>query len=229
VRVGVLADLHGNAPALEAVLAELRRAEVTRALVAGDLLGYYPFVNETLDLLRGFDCEVVLGNHDGYLLGRLPCPRDRWQAYSLDLTERTISREHRAWLEAQPFRRELVVEARSVLLCHGSPAGPEDYVYPDREDWSAFETAGCDVVVMGHTHIPLVKRGTGGLWLNPGSCGQPRDYDPRAAFAILDLERLSVELRRVKYDVARVQRSIRDHDLPAALAEILTRQRQGNA
>jgi putative phosphoesterase len=225
VRIGVLADLHGNAPALEAVLSDLRAAGVARALVAGDLIGYYPFVNETLDLLRTFDCTVVLGNHDGYLLGRLACPRDRWEAYGLDVVERTISVEHRAWLDTQPFQRELTIDGRTVLLCHGSPAGPEDYAYPNREDFSVFEVPGVEVIVMGHTHIPLLRHHAGRLLLNPGSCGQPRDYDPRAAFAILNTEGMSVEQCRVPYDVAKVQRSVSDHGLPRMLADILTRHR----
>lgn len=229
MRIGVLADLHGNAPALEAALADLRAAGVTRALVAGDLTGYYPYVNETLDLLRTFDCTVVLGNHDGYLLGRLACKDESWKAYGLDVVDRIITVEHRAWLDTQPFQRELIVDGRTILLCHGSPAGPEDYAYPNREDFSAFEVPGVDVVVMGHTHIPLVRHHAGRLLLNPGSCGQPRDYDPRAAFAILNTEGLSVELRRVPYDVDKTQRSVSDHGLPRMLADILTRRRGPDA
>jgi putative phosphoesterase len=225
MRLGVLADLHGNAPALDAVLAALRQEGIERLLVAGDLVGYYPLVNETLDLLRRWPADVVLGNHDAYLLGRLPCSDERWRAYGLDVVDRLIVPAHREWLRTLPFERRLTYGGRRLLLCHGSPAGPEDYVFPDRVDWSVFSDVDADIVVLGHTHRPLSRTLGGMLIVNPGSVGQPRDYDPRAAYGIVDVATGVFEQRRIVYDVDTVRRAVRAQRLPDAFEDILVRKR----
>lgn len=225
MRLGILADLHGNAPALGAVLEVLRGEGIDRLLVAGDLIGYYPLVNETLDLLREWPAEVVLGNHDAYLLGRLPCSDERRQAYGLDVADRLIVPEHREWLQTLPFERRLSYDGRRLLLCHGSPAGPEDYVFPDRADWSVFSSVDADMVVLGHTHRPLARSLGSVLIVNPGSVGQPRDYDRRAAYGILDTGTGVFHQRRTVYDVDTVRRAVRAYHLPAAFEDILVRER----
>ncbi len=225
MRLGILADLHGNAPAVSAVLDALRQEKVDRLLVAGDLVGYYPLVNETLDLLREWPAEVVLGNHDAYLLGRLPCSDERRHAYGLDVVDRLILPAHLDWLRTLPFERRLTYGGRRLLLCHGSPAGPEDYVFPDRADWSVFADLDVDVVVLGHTHRPLSRTLGTMLIVNPGSAGQPRDYDPRAAYGILDVGAGVFEQRRIGYDVDAVRRAVRLHNLPDAFEDILVRRR----
>ena len=224
MRIGLLADPHGNAPGTAAALHALAEETVDRILVAGDIVGYYPDVCEVIDLLRVNECVCVNGNHDRYLLGRDARSLESWSTYR-DYASRLLSAEQRAWLADLPMQRELLLDGRRILLCHGSPWQPDEYIYPDRPDWSAFHAYDVDVVVMGHTHIPFVRREGSALLMNPGSCGQPRDYDPRAAYATLDTTDLAVTFGRVEYDVAQIVARVRALGFDSRLADILTRTR----
>jgi putative phosphoesterase len=223
VKLGLLADVHGNVTGLAAALGMLTTQGVSEILVAGDIVGYYPEVNQTIDLLRSRGCVCIAGNHDAALISAGRVPRDQWLAYNLDYVDRVITPDHRAWLAALPDSRHLTVDGRRVLLCHGSPWRVDEYVYPDALDWDRFASLGVDFVIMGHTHIPFARRIGDTLVVNPGSCGQPRDSDPRAAFAILDLSDASISMGRVDYDVASVQNRVHALGFDPKLATILER------
>jgi putative phosphoesterase len=225
MRIGLISDVHGNAPALEAALTECEALGVRRLLVAGDVVGYYPFVNEVIGLLREWNCAVVLGNHDAYLLGLLPCSDARWRACCLDFVDRVIAPDNRQWLASQPPTQTLELDGRRVFLCHATPGDMEAYANPDVDDWAAFAEVEADVVVFGHTHIPLIRHVPPRLFVNPGSSGQPRDSDSRASYAVLDTEQWTVENHRVSYDIERVQRAVRAEGLPEAVANALSRLR----
>lgn len=229
MRVGLLADVHANAPGLAAVLAELDRLGTAHVLVAGDLVGYYPYVNEVLDSLRARGCLCICGNHDAYLVGTLKVPAERWRAYNLDYSDRVILEHNREWLARQPFERRLEIDGTRILVCHGSPWRVDEYVYPDDEDVARFGTVGADLIVMGHTHVPLVRRAGHALLVNPGSCGQPRDYNPMASYALYDTESRQVELRRVAYDTDAVCSRVSAEGFDPALCAILTRTRRPSA
>jgi putative phosphoesterase len=226
VRIGLLADVHANALGLAAVLAELDLLGTDCVLVAGDLVGYYPYVNEVLDSLRARGCICICGNHDAYLVGALKVPTKRWQAYNLDYADRVILAHNREWLAQQPFERRLEVDGTRILVCHGSPWRLDEYVYPGYEDMSQFGTVEADLIVMGHTHVPLVQREGRVLLVNPGSCGQPRDYNPMASFATYDTDSRVVELRRVAYDTEAVCSRLAAEGFDPALCAILTRTRR---
>jgi putative phosphoesterase len=225
LRVGLLADIHGNASGLAAALGAMADEGVSQILVAGDLVGYYPDVNDSIDMLRSRACLCITGNHDAALMAPEGVSQDQWRAYNLDYVDRVISPRNRAWLASLPAIRNLSLGGRQVLLCHGSPWRVDEYVYPDALEWQRFAELGSDIVVMGHTHIPFTRHVGQTMLVNPGSCGQPRDYDPRAAFGILDLFRSTVSLRRVDYDVAVVQERVRSLGFDPKLAAILGRTR----
>ena len=109
-----------------------------------------------------------------------------------------------------------------LYVAHGSPGNPNEYVYPD--DISKTLLSGENVLVLGHTHYPAIGRFDEGLVLNPGSVGQPRDGDLRAAFAVLHLEALTVDQLRTWYPMGRVLDRIAEVDLPLGVAELLTRE-----
>lgn len=214
MRIGVLSDAHGNLDAFEACLAELGTVDLL--LFGGDLLGYYFDGPAILRRLRALDARCLVGNHDLYFLSHLGRahghqlqvpPRAEYRAKygpSLELAEAALTPEEVDFLAGLPASRELTLEGRTVLQVHGSPWRPADeYVYPDFPTFERFDGLQADVVLMGHTHRPFLRR-QGERWLvNVGSCGQPRDGDPRAAFVTIELGKtIDVQLHRVAYDRA---------------------------
>ena len=119
----------------------------------------------------------------------------------------------------------LDVDGQRVLIVHGSPWSAEEYVYPDRFVPDRFNDVDANIVIMGHTHIPMVRREGERLFINPGSCGQPRDYNPLASYAWLDVATGVAEIGRVPYDLEALQRQCVALGLDGRLTSILTRTR----
>lgn len=223
MRIGVIADIHGNSYGLNAVLTDMEQLNIKHILIAGDFVGYYPFVNEVFSLLQSKNITCVLGNHDCYLLGRISVSEDLRLSYKLDYIERIISKKNTDWLSGLPAQRNLELGGLNWILCHGSPWDIEEYIYPDRSDYKRFAELGTDIVVMGHTHIPMINRAGNVLLVNPGSCGQPRDFYPLASYAVVETETRDVEIRRVFYDVNAFCRRLADEGYEQKLIDILTR------
>jgi predicted phosphodiesterase len=214
MRLGIVADVHGNLRALEAVVAALDD-RVDAFVCAGDLVGYGPFPNECVAAvasLRGLTC--VAGNHDLIALGRLsderciPLARE-----TLVWTARVLDESARAFLAGLP------VDARptpSLLLTHGAPGDPEEYVRTPERGRELLDGLGEAerFLVLGHTHEPWELRHGARTLLNPGSVGQSRSRDPRARFAILDVEEGRAELLAVEYDAEATRRALRERGLP---------------
>jgi predicted phosphodiesterase len=238
--VAVLADLHANLSAVEAVAADLARRGVRRAAVLGDLVGYLTRPNQTVARVRALGWQCLAGNYDlavcaggeegarRYLKpGIGPVPREVYA-----WTCRRVRESTRRRLAALPERLELEEAGRRVLAVHGSPEGVRDYVYPDRPEadlarWLA--RAGAGVLAMGHTHLPMVRRLSAGLAVNPGSVGKPKDGDPRASYALLHLpsrprEEPWAEIVRVDYDLETEAALLEQAGLPP---ETVRRLRQG--
>ena len=227
MRIGVISDPHGNVLGLRAVLDALSAADAQQTVCAGDIVGYYPYVNETIDLLRARNVLCIAGNHDRYLRGDFATTPERWKAYQLDYVASVITAANRDWLEALPVSVELELDGATVLVCHGSPWSTEEYVYPERFNFERFLDVSADVVFLGHTHIPFAKRVTSPqrevLVVNPGSCGQPRDYNPAAAYAVFDTATRIVEFGRATYDVDAVKLRCAELGFGDAVRNILTR------
>ncbi len=232
MRVGLLADIHGNSAALAATLAAASREGVERLLCAGDCIGYYYDPATCLDLLADWDVVCVRGNHEDLLteLMRQPALADdlhRRYGSALAQAASSLSARHLAYLESLPARADLVIGGRRILLCHGSPWDPDLYVYPDAES-STFDRCagyGADVVVMGHTHYRLTTTAGTTTIVNPGSVGQPRDRRPGAAWALLDTGTGACVAFSEAYDTAPLEAQARaiDPHLPY-LHEVLCRQ-----
>lgn len=216
-----LSDIHANLPALEAVL---DHAPPEPVLFCGDLIGYYVWPNEVAEVARDRSFRGVRGNHDEALVSGSTFGFRGEAARMIRWTEEEISDENRAFIEDLPYSRREEVDGADVLMVHGSPSAPvEEYVYPDRVDSAFLDRQGvdADVLLMGHTHVPFAKTVDDTLVVNPGSVGQPRDGDPRAAYATLDPAAGEAEIHRVDYDRERVAEEMRARDLPERLAERL--------
>jgi predicted phosphodiesterase len=206
VRVAVVSDVHGNLPALEAVLADL--GTVDAILGCGDFVGYYPDAAEVVDRLRAAGVAAVRGNHELMALGRRPVPPERAAYYAIDATRRALSADHLAWLGALPASLERRWDGLAIEVRHASPWDEDTYLYPDRPELRRIALPPDRWLLLGHTHHPMRVRCGEGFVLNPGSVGQPRDWDPRAAYGLLDTARGTWEQRRVGYAHAAYQRRL---------------------
>jgi diadenosine tetraphosphatase ApaH/serine/threonine PP2A family protein phosphatase len=240
VRVAVLSDIHANLHALEAVLAAVAAEGVDEIWCLGDVVGYGPRPNECCDLVRERTALSLCGNHDLAVVERLPLADFSGDAGAAAVwTQGCLGQEQRAWLGTL----EPLGERGDVQLFHASPRDPVwDYVLSEGAAVASLQLTTAPTVLVGHSHIALAlgwdgndlvgglaPEGTepdpaGRRWLlNPGSVGQPRDGDPRAAWLLIDSGTGRAAFRRVEYDVQRTQDEIRAAGLPAGLAARLAR------
>jgi putative phosphoesterase len=213
MRVAVIADIHSNLPALEAVLGEVG---AMRIYCNGDLTGYNPYPNEVIELVKKHNVICTLGNHDHAVLTGNTAWFNPYAAKALKWTREHLSKENLEFLASLPL-----FHSSEFYMVHGSPRNYlDEYVtgdYPEEVLKGFFNQSGRDVVCLAHTHVPFVKRLGENLLFNPGSVGQPRDLDARASYAVLDLKQRRVEIKRVKYDIEMVVEAVIDAGLPSIL------------
>ena len=204
MKLGLISDIHGNSFAFKAVLGILER-QVEQILFLGDLVGYYAFVNECTEVWER--CISVRGNHDEILLqclvsGSAPTEEyNRRYGSALARSLSTLSEKTKDLIRSWPIKRSQQIGNVRVAMYHGAPWDPlNGRVYPDFKDWSRFDECEEDVILLGHTHYPLVQQLPGKLVINPGSVGQPRDHSGSACYGILDSETMTVHLQRIAYD-----------------------------
>jgi putative phosphoesterase len=229
MRTAIFSDIHGNLPALEAVLADIARQQFDAVYCLGDLVGYGPFPNQVTHRIRRDRIPTVMGNYDD----GVGFDRDDCGCAYREAEERARGDRSLAWTKAhatdenKAFLRELHKEIRfdadgkRVLLVHGSPRKINEYLFEDRPV-SSFQrlaaSSNADVIVFGHTHKPFTKFVDHVLFVNVGSVGKPKDGDWRACYAILETETGAVQFVRVPYDVKTVADAIRQSDLPDEFA-----------
>jgi predicted phosphodiesterase len=201
--IGLVSDIHGNAVALRAVLAELDAMGATEVLCLGDIAGYGPQINECCDLLTERGIPTLMGNHDYYLAFDQPCPRSRSANFCLDYQRSVITPAHKAWLGSNPSH----LDTTGVRFVHGGWRDPMDE-YLDKLSPSYFRDLEGELFVSGHTHVQGLWRLGDKTYCNPGSVGQPRDGDARAAFAVL--QDGEVSLFRTPYDIDAIAEASRE-------------------
>ena len=204
MRIGLLADVHGNAIALERCLSVVKAMNVDALHLIGDLVGYLPGEQACLQMLQGERFAFQRGNHEEMLIAPSAEATARDDVYQLAAVRARMSPAAMRTVAMWPSRRELVLSGRRVLLVHGSPADPlYGYVYPD-SDLSEFRALSYDAVLMAHTHRPFVARVGEIVVANVGSIGLPRDVGALSAFAVYDSNANDVEIYRVTLDVKAV-------------------------
>jgi predicted phosphodiesterase len=244
MRYLVLSDIHANIETLDAVLAAAESAGYDRVVVLGDLVGYGGDPDAVVERIRSLNpVAIVRGNHDKVAAGIEDSSGFNAIARRAALwTRQALSPESLRYLAALPTGPLSLDE--SVLICHGSPEDEDLYIFNDRDALRALSAAVRQISLFGHTHLPIVVRLVDGTLelvaratlaenrveftpgvnylVNPGSVGQPRDSDPRAAFAMLDTGERTIVLHRVAYPVAHAQAKILAAGLPASLAHRLS-------
>jgi predicted phosphodiesterase len=239
MRVAVISDVHANYHALEAVLEQVNAARVDAVWCLGDTVGYGPRPNECCQRVEARADRCLVGNHDLVALGELNVSDFNDEAAAAAVwTSSVLTPESRVFLESlRP-----VGQSEGVDLYHASARDPVwEYVLTEEAARVTFELSSAPLILVGHSHVALALTLDGdnvagglapggteadlnGRWLlNPGSVGQPRDGDPRAAWLLLDLERRFAAFHRVPYSIEDTQSEMRERGLPRALATRLER------
>jgi putative phosphoesterase len=221
VKVAVLSDIHGNLPALQSVLADM--PSVDTVVCCGDLVGYYPDAEQVCNAMRDLDAYIVRGNHEGYVAGALTPANDKIQAYKVEWTRTNLSQKNLSWLASLPVEKNLSLDGIKIKVRHASPWDEETYLYPDSARLSEIHLTQDEWLWVGHTHRPLSIQVGDGMLLNPGSVGQPRDWNPLASYAIFDTVTRQAVIRRVVYNVRAFQNRLKELGWESSLIEILSR------
>ncbi|NGM68679.1 metallophosphoesterase family protein [Natronolimnobius sp. AArcel1] len=220
MQVGLISDVHSNRVALEAVLEEM--PAVDRLLCAGDVVGYNPWPADCVEELRERDVATVMGNHDAAVAAETPFRFNGMARAGVEYAEDQLEDDHLEWLADLPTEH-LTCDGR-IKLVHGHPGDPDRYTrYTYPREFSPRLLDEEDVLVLGHTHVQGVERFAEGIVVNPGSVGQPRDGDPRAGYAVVDLEAMTVDTYRVEYDIEAVQTAVSEAGLPERIGSRLAR------
>lgn len=190
-------------------------------LHAGDLVGYNPFPNEVVQLFREKKIESIIGNHDYATLTLDTSWFNPIAAEAIHWTRRALTEDNLKYLLSLKRRLSIEVEGRKLKLIHGSPFNDDEYVYPHEAHKGMLLEADADILILGHTHVPFVRRFKEGLIVNPGSVGQPRDLNWKASYGIYDSRTNEVEIYRIPYDVEKVAKRIYEEGLSPFLAERL--------
>ncbi len=215
MRVGVISDIHGNEVALDAVLEDM--PDVDALVNAGDVVGYNPWHAECVETVREREIPTVMGNHDRAVAGETDFGFNSMAGAGVRHAREQLSDGQIEWLAGLPDER-VEFDGR-VKVVHGHPDDPDHYTYPAEFTPRLLDQE--DVLVMGHTHVQHHEVYDEGVVMNPGSVGQPRDGNPKAAYAVLDLDDLTVEEHRVTYDVDAVIEAVEKAGLPDRIASRL--------
>jgi putative phosphoesterase len=220
MRILLVADIHANWPALQAI-----SEPFDLCLCLGDLVDYGLDPVPCIDWARRHARHAVRGNHDHGVAQNVRVSGKNGFRYltsvTRTITQERISVEDRRYLAALPVTRMVTIEDTRFLLVHATPRDPlDEYALADVNFWTRrLEKVDAQVICVGHTHFPFVLEVGDKLVINPGSVGQPRDGDPRASYAIIEDQ--SVELKRVEYPIEDTVRTILDSQLPEHAKELL--------
>ncbi|MCX7867135.1 metallophosphoesterase family protein [Limisphaera sp. VF-2] len=236
MKFAIIADIHGNLEALQAVLEDAQKQGCTHYACIGDVVGYGANPRECLQIIRSMGMPCVKGNHDEY------CSIDEnaegfnpLAAEAVMWTRQQLSEEDRQWLRDLRYVRMVT----NFTIVHATLDAPQrwGYVFDKLAAAASFPYQNTPVCFFGHTHVPvafvrdsMVRGGTYSkfriepgkkYFINVGAVGQPRDGNPKAAYVVYDVDEGTVELRRLDYDIATAQKKIRAAGLPERLAERL--------
>lgn len=240
MKYAIIADIHANLEALQAVLEDAKKQQVTHYACLGDVVGYNANPKECLEVIRGMGMPCVKGNHDEM------CSEDAdlegfnpHAAEAVNWTRAQLNAEERTWLKELKYFRLVA----SFSIVHATLDGPQrwGYVFDKLAAAASFTYQNTAVCFFGHTHVPvafirdsMVRGGTYSkfktepgrkYFVNVGSVGQSRDGVAKATYVVYDLQEGSIELRRLEYDMATAQRKILEAGLPPRLAERLAQGR----
>jgi len=212
MKIAIISDIHANFVALDAVYNYLKREGVCQIYALGDLVGYYPQIDEVIDFIIEKNIITIMGNYDkaclckdekeGILYLKKDLPEDRRRVFLW--TRKRLSDKVRDFLSGLPQKIELHFDKRKMLLVHGSPTGIANYIYPNTSTFyleSLLSENMVDIIVCGHTHQSMILGTREGYVLNPGSVGVPDNSENTASCLIIELSKEPFfEIKKVPYD-----------------------------
>ncbi|MGE5578012.1 MAG: metallophosphoesterase family protein [Syntrophothermus sp.] len=243
MRIAVFSDVHGNLAALKAVLEKIKTQKPDRVICAGDLVGYAPFPNEVIDLVRSEGIPSVMGNYDDGVGNDRPecgCAYKDEEAealgqQSLNWTKAHTTTANKEFLRGLPNHISFPAGKYRVMVVHGSPRRINEYLFAEKPEATlkrVLESSHSDILVCGHTHIPYHKIIDGKHLINAGSVGKPKHGDPDAVYAVLEVDEsadagtteansVRVDFVKVPYPVEETAQAIEKSGLPPAFAHLL--------
>ena len=223
MRLLVISDIHANLPALLAVAGH---QQFDRAICLGDIVDYGPHPKECLDWVRGRCDLLIRGNHDQAAAKHVGCQCSEAFRHLSEATRamtwRLLTPDDLSYLAVRPIEADFMYDGTRYHAVHAAPSDPlYRYLGPDdREQWQAeIERVGADMLLVGHTHVPMILYFGGKVVVNPGSVGQPRDGDARAEFAVI--ENGLPHLCRIPYDIEETVRDLSQAGLEDSVASVL--------
>lgn len=208
MKIGVLSDIHSNIFAFKSVLSEAAKHRVSSFIILGDIFGYYPWAKETYELLSSLNIfKIIKGNHDNLLIDK-HIPKSMGKQYfyiKKNAVNLGLYLKHiKAMLKKMPYRDKFKLGRCDFIICHGTPDNPNDgRFYPDDKHGYKWFPKQNQIVILGNTHYPFIKHlKNGGMIINPGSVGQPRDGNVKSSWGILDSVTCRYQAYRTKYSQA---------------------------
>lgn len=193
--IAIISDIHGNYPALKAVIEDIEKMGIQKIICLGDVAGYYCLINECIDVLKEREIFTLQGNHDYYLISGKGCPRSTSANNCLKFQSEIITDVNRLWLKNNALSR---YDEGNISFVHaGWKDNLDEYLYELSEEY--FQSYNFKYFFSGHTHVPIIYEMEKKLYCNPGSVGQPRDGNPKASYAIFDGR--GIQIKRVEYDI----------------------------
>ena len=228
MKFAIMADVHANLEAFQAVLGDAKEQGCTHYVFLGDFVGYCADPKACIDIVRAMNVPCVKGNHDEYCATDLPLECFNVNAVkAVQWTRKQLTEDDRQWLQNLPY----VCKVEDFIMVHASLDAPERwcYVFDKLAAAASFPHQNTQMCFFGHTHVPVafirdttIRGGTytklkveagKQYFVNPGAVGQPRDNNPEAAYAVYDMDEGTVEIRRSAYDIAAAQKKIRQAGL----------------
>ncbi len=230
--IALISDIHGNLPALKAVLQDINRANAEQTWSLGDLVGYIPFPNECIGMIRKNTSASIVGNYDQKVI-QFAQKKSKWKKSkkpvkfdAFEWNNRNLSLENQSYLRSLPNSIRRKIGKFKILLTHGSPQDINEPVLPETPQEHLVEmgkTADADIIIMGHTHRFMNRKVRNQWFINPGSVGLPAKKDLRASYALLEIsqDKIKVTKRKIQYDISKVIETLQETNLPTALIKMI--------